>query len=112
MQGGKGAGRRKEKVGVKLMKTYSLHLPVFKQGDDLAHCLESNDNDPVKGFLDLAKQYEAAAEMCKTVAGELSKVNTSNIDVDACTHCIWIHTSRKDVKELVKQKILVEEKFD
>jgi hypothetical protein len=93
------------------MKTYSLYLPVFKQGDDFYTCLELNNNDPYKGFLDLAKQYESAAEICKTVANEIVKAK-STITAHGDTHSITIDAPEKAVKLLVQQEILVEENYE
>lgn len=95
------------------MKTYDLHLPVFKQGDDLAHHLNANNGHPIKAFLDMAEQYKSAAEICQTVANTLSKVkNINSVKVDADTHCIWVYAKEKDVASLIKKEILVEENFD
>jgi len=47
---------------------YDCHLPVFKQGDDLAHHLETEES-PADAFEALAVQYEAAAAHCRRMVG-------------------------------------------
>jgi hypothetical protein len=94
------------------MKTYNLFLPVFKQGDDLAHHLEANNGHPVKSFLDLAEQYKSAAEICQTVATVLSRAdNVDDVQVDAGTHCIFVNAPEEAVSSLVRDSILVEEDY-
>ena len=92
-----------------MIKNYELCLPVFKQGDDLYHCLKINDGKPAKSFLDLAEQYEFAAEMCRTVGKVLAKIkDQSKIEIQADTHFIGISIDEKAAHPLLKQEILVE----
>lgn len=93
---------------------YTLFLPVYKQGDDFAHCLEMNNKHPVKSFLDLAEQYKSAAEICQIVAETLSRSNNlDKIGVDGCTHSIFISADENDVHSLIKDSILIEnESYD
>lgn len=70
-----------------LIRRYDLHLPVFKQGDDLAaHLREGLDS---KAALEaLAHRYEVAAERCRglaAVAGECAEVS-----VEGDTHVITV----------------------
>lgn len=96
----------------KHMKTYSLFLPVFKQGDDFASCVEANNGHPIKSFLDLSEQYKAAAEICQTVATTLSQAeNIDNIEVGGDTHSIYVIVSEEIASSLVRDAILVEEEF-
>lgn len=94
------------------MKTYSLFLPIYKQGSDFASCVEANNGHPVKSFLDLAEQYKTAAEICQNVATTLGQAsNLDDIEVSGDTHCIWINASEEIVSPLLRDAILVEEDF-
>lgn len=95
------------------MKTYNLFLPVFKQGDDLSHYLETNNGHPVKSFLDMAEQYKSAAEICQIVADVLSKSeNLDDVEVSADCHSIYINSEEETVASLINNAILVEESFE
>jgi hypothetical protein len=96
-----------------MIKQYDLHLPVFKQGDDLAHHLERNKDNPIHAFRDLAAQYECAAKICKDVAKVLATIKSiSDVEVQADTHFIGVSAPEKYVRSLVEQEILVEENYD
>jgi hypothetical protein len=86
-----------------MIKSYELHLPVFKQGDDLAFHLKGKTK-PADAFLRLAKQYEGAAEICRRVAGRLKEI--PKVTVDAGTHMILIDGPEEALVGLVKDKIL------
>lgn len=49
-------------------QSYTLWLPVYKQGDDLGHNLHELGDD-AKAFLASAEQYEEAARICRRFAG-------------------------------------------
>ena len=94
------------------MKTYSLFLPVFKQGDDLAGCLEANNGHPVKSLYDLSEQYKAASEICQIVAKSLSEAkNLDDVEVSGDTHSITLVMDEDVASSLVREAILVEEEF-
>lgn len=90
------------------MGYYNLWLPVFKQGDDLSHYLNENGTNGADAFLEMAKQYEDAAEICKKVADCISK-SKSDITIDACTHHIGISARKTSVKTLLSQNIISED---
>lgn len=96
-----------------MIKQYNLHLPVFKQGDDLSHHLERNKDNPIRAFRDLAAQYECAAEICKDVAQALATIkNISDVEVQADTHFIGISAPERYMRQLIEQEMLVEEIYD
>ena len=80
--------------------TYSLSIPVFKQGDDLSHCIE-HTKTLQDAFMAQAKRYEVAAEMCKRMA---SIAVEHNLDVFACTHEISINCENKEIIESLLQE--------
>lgn len=94
------------------MKTYSLFLPVFKQGDDLSHCLEANNGHPIKAFVELAEQYKTAADICQSVIFALSNLeDLDNVEVSGDTHSIYITVEESIAQSLVRESILIEEDF-
>lgn len=82
---------------------YDCHLPVFKQGDDLAHHLET-EGSPADAFEALAVQYEAAAAHCRRMVGLAREV--PEIEVDACTHHIGIRGPAERLGPLVEEGLL------
>lgn len=93
------------------MKYYTLLLPVFKQGDDLSSFLNEDGSNGSIALLELANQYEEAAEICKKISVCLEK-SKKKIQVDACAHHIGIYASSKDVNDLLDQNLLQEDKFE
>lgn len=89
------------------MRYYNLFLPVYKQGDDLASCLDDNKGDPVKGFLDLAEQYDSAAQICREVADVLALSKTTHVQAD--THFIGLELDPTIAEPLVEKGLLREE---
>jgi hypothetical protein len=76
---------------------YDLHLPVYKQGDDLSEHLEQqekldgggHDGDHVAdAFEELAQRYEEAAAICRRIVGVAREV--PGLEVDADCHYIAI----------------------
>lgn len=89
------------------MRYYNLFLPVYKQGDDLASCLDDNKGDPVKGFLDLAEQYNSAAQICREVADVLALSKTTHVQAD--THFIGLELDPIIAEPLVEKGLLRED---
>ena len=85
------------------MKHYSLFLPVFKQGDDLAYHLNKNPDDNAKAFIGLAEQYEEAAKQCRRVAGVLAETEA---EVGADCHFIGVSGDEQALAGLVADNLL------
>lgn len=91
---------------------YNLYLPVYKQGEDFAFCLEEANNNPIVAFNLLAERYKLAAQICQEVSDHLSHLKEiSKIKVHGDTHCIFITAPKKMVATLVAQEILSEDDF-
>lgn len=86
-------------------KSYDLHLPVFKQGDDLADSIDATETLH-EAFIIQAKKYSDAANICWKLS-EILKNNT-NVEIDAQTHHIGIHGPEEIFKDLLKSDILYE----
>jgi hypothetical protein len=82
---------------------YDCNLPVFKQGDDLAHHL-AEEETVADAFEALAVQYEEAAAHCRRMVGLVREV--PEIDVDACTHHIGIKGPAVRLDPLVEEGLL------
>lgn len=73
-----------------MIRTYCLHLPVYKQGDDLAHCLANANDNSVEALEALAAAYEHASDNCKQLASYLAKFPDSGIEVDGDSNTIEV----------------------
>lgn len=89
---------------------YEVHLPVFKQGDDLANCLGRNENVSHKALRDLAASYESAASQCRLLADACEA--HSLLQVEGCTHHIGIHGSESILEELVNLHLVQADDYD
>jgi hypothetical protein len=85
------------------MKSYELHLPVFKQGDDLHHKMEVTGGNLPEAFKLQAETYELAAEMCRKMAGVAVE---HELSVDADTHMIMVGGPEDVMENLVVEGIL------
>lgn len=88
---------------------YELHLPVFKQGDDLAHHL-ANEETVADAFEALAGQYDAAAALCRRMAGLAREA--PGLEVHADTHHIGVHGPVERLDALVVEGVLQREEDD
>lgn len=92
---------------MEVTKFYVLSLPVWKQGDDLAHHLRKTET-PAEAFEALAQQYEAAAAECREVAAAAREVPEMQVQAD--THSITIEAPESPVLEaLVEAEVLRED---
>lgn len=72
-----------------------IGLPVWKQGDDLANCVEE-DEHPSKAFMCLAEKYIQAADVCRKVA-EIIEHEDCTLSTD--THMILVGDVSKGVAD-------------
>jgi len=91
-------------------KTFSLFLPVFKQGDDLANSIQDTTNLE-QAFKLQAEKYKSAAEICLKLSNVM-KNNEQYITVDAQTHSIMITGPEEIFKSLIEDETLSEEEFE
>ena len=88
-----------------MIKNYELHLPYFKQGDDLAHCKEHSKND-AEAFLNHAEIMNETADILKILA---SKAKEHDLKIDtADTHYISVSVDEEIGDILVKDELLYE----
>src|SRR5262245_66688115 len=87
------------------MKVYELHLPVFKQGDDLAHQIESLGDDLRAAFEAQATNYDEAARLCRRMAGVAAEV--PELEIEASTHMIEVGGPEGQLQKLVDEGVLV-----
>ena len=91
------------------MKNYTIWLPYYKQGDDLAHCLK--DNGPQQALREHAEVLMCAAKQLTDIA---DLVGDTEIELDADTHHIGI-SGPQELLDLLVEKELVdvyEDDFD
>lgn len=85
------------------MKSYELHLPVWKQGDDLSASIDAANGNVAEGFKNQAETYEMAASMCRKMA---SVAVEHKLEVYADTHHIGIDGPEDILEKLVKEDVL------
>lgn len=86
---------------------YDCNLPVYKQGDDLAHYLKKQEEaggTAADAFEDLALQYDAAAAHCRRMVGLVREVPEVRVSADC--HCICVEGPAERLDPLVDQGIL------
>ena len=86
------------------IKNYEVSIPVFKQGDDLHHCIKNTSNSS-EAFLMQAENYECAAAVCRRLASFLAETPEAVLD-GACTHWIGISGPEDKLAGLVSDGIL------
>jgi hypothetical protein len=91
-------------------KSYELHLPVFKPGDDLAQHLQKNPGKPSQAMVGLAEQYEAAASLCRRVAAVAAE--TPSVVIQGDTHTITVEGPEAALAGLEADAILTATPWD
>ncbi len=83
----------------------TLHVPYFKQGDDLAHHLEKNKENVLDSLEDYWIQISSAAQTIHKTREIIKKHEKSlkDVNIDAQTHMIWIDGPNKIIDELIKE---------
>lgn len=98
-----------KKTETKANKTFELNLPVFKQGDDMAHCL-SQARTVKKAFEMQAENYEEAARICRKMAGIASEERKLKVDAD--THIISLFGPTERLLALEKEGVVRSYEWD
>jgi hypothetical protein len=88
-------------------ETAELHLPIFKQGDDLAEHLQAED-DTKAALLAYADRLRAAASMVDAVAEHADRLKVEQAD----THFILLSGPESLIWELTTQGLLTHESTD
>jgi hypothetical protein len=86
-----------------MSKHYELRLPVFKQGDDLAHCIDTTKT-LADALVAQAANYEIAAAMCRRLASVAAEDGVSSIFAD--THVIYVEGVEERLRSLVLENVL------
>lgn len=92
------------------MKSCELNLPVFKQGDDLHHCLTRCVGDVRAAFELQAEHYEEAARMCRRMMGVAAEL--PDLEVEAGTHYIGVQGPAERLEALVQEGLLSTVEYD
>lgn len=96
------------------VKTATIWLGYFKQGDDMNHCLTETENNIIKAFETHAELMLSVADHLKGVAKCLGKVSPGNlkeIEVFADTHHIGISGPASIIDELVTLELATIEDY-
>lgn len=90
------------------MKNAEIHLPYFKQGDDMQACLEHTET--VEAAIEQhATQLEAAAKQLREIK---AKVAGHDVHIDADTHMIWISGPDDLITSLVEAELAAWDPFE
>jgi len=92
------------------INSYTVSLPVYKQGDDFNSCLTQSKNDSKKAFFLLAQQYEEAARQCRNI----SELLPEGTDSYGSGHLISVELEDPAAEFLLNNNLLLlqEEDFD
>lgn len=82
-----------------------LHLPLFKVGDDIAHCLKGRKRQPDAALLAYAGQLRAAAEQVERLAGGIAG---QKVQVEADTHFVGVYGPEDVLRPLIQAEVLSE----
>ncbi len=95
-----------EKDIARTRRDATIHLPYYKQGDDLGHFLSNSEtvNEALRSHADM---LVGAAEMLRQIA---EVIGTEDVDIDADTHMIYIAGPKKVIDSL-KRAGLAEKSF-
>jgi hypothetical protein len=85
--------------------TFDLHLPCFRQGDDLGHHLRI-EGSTAEAFLALAERHEASARLCRRMAG--ISIEVPDLRVTADRYSITVEGPRHQLQGLVDDNVLSE----
>lgn len=97
----------------KTLGYFDLDLPIYKKGDDLAHCLSAADGNPAEAFRKLADTYRECEAMCRRMAGffKENEEAAKEIYVDADCHMIQLEAPKDSVANLIRDGLLVEYQY-
>ena len=90
-----------------------LHLPYFKQGDDMANCLVNKDDGSIDAKTSIKnhiKLLEHTIEILQQLHDNIPDDN--DISIDARTHCIWVEGHCAIITRLLDKEILDPSPFE
>ena len=85
-----------------------LHLPYFKQGDDMRSCVEQTKNS-YQAFLAHAQNMESTMKILRDLAAKTEGVD---LTIDACTHHISVEGPVELIDSLITQGLLYPDPFE
>mgnify|MGYP001172712982 CR=1 FL=1 len=95
------------------MKSYEIHLPYFKQGDDLAGCIESAEGDVVKALELHAEMLDDAAHILMKIKNVIEEAKASKeVYIEADTHFISIEGPKEVLSSLIDNELVEVIEFD
>jgi hypothetical protein len=95
------------------MKSYEIHLPYFKQGDDLCCCLEDSKDNVVEALEKHAEMLNDAARQLICIKNVIEETKTNDkVYINAGTHVIEIDGPESLLKELLKNELIEVMEFD
>lgn len=93
------------------MKSYNIHLPYFKQGDDLAHYLDEYKNN-IEALRAHSLALAYGARQLNEIADILSEFPSADVVFSTGAHMISIEAPNKVINKLLKKELIKEEDWD
>jgi hypothetical protein len=87
------------------MKIYEIHLPYFKQGDDMDNCIRSTET-PLEALRAHADQLSIAAAQLNQIADIVSNYNQKDIILEGNVHYITISGPEEMENELLEEDLI------
>jgi len=95
-------------------KFVEIWLPMFKQGDDLAHHLE-HSSSPAEAFEGHAAQMVVVSNQLRAIAAAIRETETNStglVDVEAGTHFIGLTGPNHLISRLLKEELAHESEWE
>ncbi len=93
-----------------MARYYELHLPVFKQGDDLDYQLEQAKGNNAEALSALSECYQAAADACQRLSAMCAK--RPELQFEGCTHHIGVRGPSDLLAALAEEGLLSAEEYE
>jgi hypothetical protein len=89
-----------------------IHLPYFKQGDDLGWCLEKTDNNVLDALDMHMKMLESTIMQLKEIKNIIRESGKDGFELEADTHYIGLSGPTDVLEKLVKAEVVELDMFD
>jgi len=89
-----------------------IHLPYFKQGDDLGWCLEKTDNNILDALDMHMKMLEGTIMQLKEIKNIIKESGKDGFELEADTHYIGLSGPTDVLEKLVKAEVVELDMFE
>jgi len=89
-----------------------IHLPYFKQGDDLGWCLEKTDNNVIDALEMHMSVLEGAIMQLREIKNIIKESGKDGFELEADTHYIGLSGPTDVLEKLVKAEVVELDMFE